>query len=78
MLVEVIVGGFGAGAVVRLNCIVEDILLLPVTRRVNRAVVAAIGVPLIVPLALRVIPVGKVPDTTVHVYGTVPPVAIKV
>jgi hypothetical protein len=39
---------------------------------------AAVGVPEITPLELRDNPVGRVPDIIVHVYGVVPPLAVRV
>jgi hypothetical protein len=39
---------------------------------------APVGVPLMVPLLLNVIPAGKAPETTVHEYGYVPPEAASV
>jgi hypothetical protein len=39
---------------------------------------ARVGVPLIVPLLLRLRPAGNEPDVTVHEYGVVPPEAARV
>jgi hypothetical protein len=39
---------------------------------------ALVGVPLIVPALLKLRPAGNAPDTTVHEYGVVPPVAANV
>jgi hypothetical protein len=45
---------------------------LSVTLTENENVPTAVGVPLIVPLALRLKPVGSAPVVTAHVYGGVP------
>ena len=48
--------------------------LLSVTRTVNVAVPAVVGVPVIAPVVgLIVRPAGSAPEVTVHVYGVVPP-----
>jgi hypothetical protein len=39
---------------------------------------ALVGVPLIVPLLVKLRPAGNVPDAIVHEYGLVPPVALSV
>ena len=39
---------------------------------------AAVGVPLNVPPAVKVSPPGREPDSRDHVYGVIPPVAVKV
>jgi hypothetical protein len=39
---------------------------------------ACVGIPLIVPLAARVKPVGNVPEVMDQLYGAVPPVAVNV
>jgi hypothetical protein len=51
-------------------------LLASVTVTVNDAVPAAVGVPEITPLELRVNPAGSVPELTLKIYGVVPPVAL--
>src|SRR5579862_8685175 len=38
---------------------------------------ATVGVPLIVPLGDKVVPVGNVPLASDHVYGDVPPLAAR-
>jgi hypothetical protein len=45
---------------------------------VKFAVPAAVGVPLIVPPALRLSPAGNAPPLTLHTYPPVPPVAASV
>jgi hypothetical protein len=49
-----------------------------VTCAVNLDCPVLVGVPLIVPSWLKLRPAGNVPDTTVHEYGVVPPVAVSV
>ena len=63
---------------VRLNDFVEDKLLAPVTCAVKLAVVAAVGVPLIMPVLFKLNPDGRLPEYRDHEYGAVPPVAAKV
>jgi hypothetical protein len=72
------VGAVGAAAIVIEKVFVEDWLLAPVTRTVNVAVPAVVGVPLRVPLLDSVMPAGGVPEASDHVYGVVPPVAASV
>jgi hypothetical protein len=49
---------------------------LSVTCTVKAAITTFPGVPLIVPVALRLSPVGRAPELIDHVYGEVPPVAL--
>jgi len=58
----VIVGAVGAALMVRLNVLVDDSPLLPVTRTVKLAVVATLGVPVITPPLLRLKPDGRLPE----------------
>jgi hypothetical protein len=60
------------------NAAVAEADALSVAFTVKLAVPAAVGVPDIVPLAARVSPAGSVPPATDHVYGGVPPDALKV
>jgi hypothetical protein len=53
-------------------------LPLSVTVAVKFAVPVVVGVPLIVPLALRFRPAGSAPLLTVHAYPPVPPLAASV
>ena len=46
------------------------------TEAVNLKVPLAAAFPSTRPLALRIRPVGRVPEATDHLYGFVPPVAI--
>ena len=47
------------------------------TRTVKCDVPGLVGVPLIVPVLLSVIPCGNVPVRIVQLYGKVPPVAAR-
>jgi hypothetical protein len=47
------------------------------TRALNENAPDRVGVPLMLPLPLRDTPSGKLPDSTDHVYGEVPPVALR-
>ena len=47
------------------------------TCRANTKVPAVVGVPLIVPVRDRLNPAGNCPDTTLQVYGGVPPLAVR-
>jgi hypothetical protein len=64
-----------AGLTVSDNGAVAVCAALSVTFTVKFDVPAVVGVPLMVPLAERAKPAGKVPTETVHVYGVVPPLA---
>ncbi len=48
------------------------------TITVNPVVPAAVGVPEITPEVESVNPAGRVPELIVHVYGVIPPVAVRV
>ena len=74
----VIVGAVCTELIVRLNSLVEERLLPPVTRTVKPDVPDAPGVPLIVPPPLRLRPDGRLPDASDHVYGVAPPLAVSV
>lgn len=63
---------------VRLNNLLEMTPKLSVTLAVKLKVPRALGVPLIVPLVLSAKPVGRVPESTVQVYGVTPLVAASV
>ena len=52
-------------------------LLESVTSTVNEEFPAADGVPEMAPVAASVKPTGSVPDSTLQVYGAVPPVAAR-
>jgi hypothetical protein len=62
---------------VRVRAAVADLDELSVTFTVKLAVPAALGVPDIVPPAVRVSPAGSDLVATDHVYGVVPPVALR-
>ena len=72
------VGAVGAALIVRLNAWAEERLSPPVTRAVKLDVPDAVGVPLITPPALRLRPAGRVPESSDHEYGVVPPLASSV
>ena len=63
--------------IARLKLAVEDSLSFPATLMVKLLVPVALGVPLITPELLRFKPGGRVPETRDHVYGDVPPVAVR-
>jgi len=51
-------------------------LALSVTWEVKGKVPLELVVPLRTPAALKLIPEGRLPPETVHVYGAVPPVSV--
>jgi len=57
--------------------VVRGGVLLSVTRSVKVDVPTVVGVPLMA-APLKDSPAGNVPDTRDHVYGPVPPVAVRV
>jgi hypothetical protein len=67
-----------AGAIVIDNCFVAVCDAPSVTRTVNVAFPAAVGVPVMTPFPFSDNPAGKLPDIRLHVYGGVPPLAVRV
>ena len=53
--------------IVRLKAFIADSMLLSVTRTVNLALVATLGVPLITPFVLKFKPDGRWPEEIDHV-----------
>jgi len=69
----------GAGLTVMLSCFVAVSAGLPesATWTVNVDVPVAVGVPEIMPLPLRLKPLGSVPEAKLHVWAPAPPLACR-
>jgi hypothetical protein len=70
--------GVSAAAIARLNWRDADKLAASVTLAVKVKLPVAVGVPVSAPPVVNVNPAGSAPEETVHVYGSVPPLANKV
>ena len=66
------------GFTVRTNCFEAVTLAESVTVTVKVNAPLCVGVPLRTPAELKVTPAGNAPEVNDHVYGLVPPVAVKV